>query len=79
MEISSFDDFAQRIRDFETWGDSGGYDFGGAVILLGACLDNLEKHALPAELEELTDRLEPSQITFLLKVAQTIRSGNTPR
>jgi len=73
MEISSFEAFAENIRNFTNWGDRGGYDFGGSVYLLGSCLDNLRKHATQVELEELAERLEPEQIAFLNELSKLTR------
>jgi hypothetical protein len=70
MEISSFEELAESLRNFTTWGNGGGYDFGGAAHLLGACLDNMQKHALQAEMEELAEHLNPDQIAFLKRLAQ---------
>lgn len=61
MQIDSLEELAGYLLDFETWDHRGGYDFGGMVSLLGACMDNLRKHALEAELPE---RLERSQLFF---------------
>ena len=69
MEISSFEELAEVLRNFTTWGDRGGYDFGGALTLLGACLENIQKHAQEAELEEVAERLDAGQIAFLKKLS----------
>jgi hypothetical protein len=72
MQISSFEELAATVRDFTTWGNRGGYDFGGALHLLGACLENMQKHAQQSELEEMAERLKPDQIAFLKKLAELV-------
>ena len=70
MEILSFDEFAEQLRNFTSWGNRSGNDFGGAAYLLGACLDNIQKNAQQTELEELAERLDISQFAFLKKLAE---------
>jgi hypothetical protein len=74
MEISSFEDLAATLRNFTTWGNRGGYDIGGALHLLGACLENIEKHAKQTELEEMAEHLDPDRIAFLKKLAGLIKA-----
>ena len=72
MEIRSFEELAATVRNFTTWGNRGGYDLGGAAHLLGACLENIEKHAQQAELDELSERLDSDQIAFLKKLTKLV-------
>ena len=44
------------------------YDFVGMVALLAACLDNLQAHALEAELEDIGGCFNDSQKAFLKKL-----------
>lgn len=68
MEIKSYEDLVAYLRQFETWGEGGGYDFVGVVHLLGACLDNLGQHAIADELETIEDILDPVQWSLLKQI-----------
>ena len=72
MEISSFEELAETLRNFTTRENRGGYDFGGALQLPGASIDNIQKHAQQAELKEMAERLEPDQMAFLKKPARPV-------
>ncbi|HEX5221179.1 MAG TPA: hypothetical protein VFZ59_16570 [Verrucomicrobiae bacterium] len=72
MNISSFEELVEYLRNFTTWGNRGGYDFGGAIHLFGASLDNLRKNATRVELEELKERLEADQIEFIKNLNQML-------
>jgi hypothetical protein len=67
-EIKNFESLVELLRNWRSWASEDQYDFGGMVSLLGACLGNLSQFALDAELEELSDILEPEQIAFLRKM-----------
>jgi 3-deoxy-D-arabino-heptulosonate 7-phosphate (DAHP) synthase len=55
--------------------EEGPYDFGGVLALLSACLDNLRKYALEAELEEIPEYLTTEQVKFLKKMADYMEVG----
>jgi len=62
--IESYEALVDLLRTWRSWSGDG-YDVGGMMHLLGACLDNLKAHALEAELDELAEFLEPAQVEFL--------------
>ena len=68
MQLTSFEDLVDYLRNFTTWGDRGGYDFAAMAHLLGACLDNLRRHARSDEVDELSRYLEPHQRDFLHRI-----------
>lgn len=73
MEFRTFEELESYLRRFMSWENRPDYDFGGAVSLLGACLDSLRERALDHELEELPDRLSDEQTAFLLKCASLLQ------
>lgn len=73
MVIESFEELEEVLRGFESWEDRGGYDFGGAMILLGACLDNLRRHAVEDELVTFGARLDGEQVPFFLRLAEMVK------
>ena len=44
------------------------YDANGMVTILGACLTNLSRFGLDADLEELNEIFEPHQVEVLMKL-----------
>lgn len=66
--IESFEDLENYIRTFTSWDNEGGYDFGGAVYLLLASLDNLRFRSLEAELDDIGEYMSQEQIVFLKKI-----------
>jgi hypothetical protein len=69
MWIRSFEELETYLRNFETWDNRGGFDFGGAVQLLGACRKCLHDKAQEQELRGLAEHLGEQQTTFLRKLA----------
>jgi hypothetical protein len=65
MTFTDFHSLASYLRGFQSWNDSGGYDFGGAVHLLEACLEGISEHALDADIEEVSQRLSPLAIQMI--------------
>jgi len=55
INIRSYEELEDMLRNWLCFGvqREHEYDFGGMASLLGACLDNLQKHALEAELEDI--------------------------
>jgi hypothetical protein len=51
-------------------GDNYIYDFGYVVQLFASLLDNLQKNALEAEIEEIAYRFNDDQRNFLMHLAQ---------
>jgi hypothetical protein len=60
-----------RVRHFV--GDRVPYDFGGAVTLKLASLNNLSEKALPAELADLPESLTEDESQFILQLADYVR------
>ena len=56
------------LRTTQTVSGGDQYDFVGMVHLLAACLDNLQAHALEAELEDIGGCFNDSQKAFLKKL-----------
>lgn len=70
---SNFEELEGFLRTWRSWvGDE--YDFGGMVALLGACLENIERHAIDGDLEDFADRLDPEQQRTLFKLAALVRN-----
>jgi hypothetical protein len=69
----------QYLREFvNVSGDPVPYDFGWAVAMLAALLDNLRVRSLEVELEEVSDRLTDEQRMFLAKLAACANRGAGP-
>ena len=73
--INSYSELLAYLEAWTSWEDPDVYDFGGIVGVLGACLTNLERNALDAELEDIANRLEPGQLETLLRMADLARAN----
>lgn len=70
MNLQNFDDLVRLLKEYRAWGNqSEGYDAVAMIRLLGACLDSLRQNALPSDLKDLPECLEPHQLMFLKKLA----------
>jgi hypothetical protein len=47
------------------------------AALLDACLSNLKRHALPVEIDEISDRLSDESKEILVRLASSIRDSST--
>ncbi len=63
--IGSFKELEDGLRDWKSFKDPEVYDVGGMWSLFCACTDNLQKYALPAEIEDLAKHLSDEQCAFL--------------
>ena len=72
MNIRSYEDLLDFLKNWEKQRDGSEYDFVGMAHLLGACLENLEKFSLEAELDRLSECLEEKPAQFLKKLAERI-------
>ncbi len=72
--ISSLGDLTERIRNWTSFRDEEVYDHGGLIQILCACLDNLRRHALPVDYEEMAERLSDEEIETLIKLADSVRN-----
>ena len=71
--FATFEELENFLREWRSFSDDAIYDTGGAIALLGACLDNLRARLLDAELEEEFElRLTDAQREYLKKIAATL-------
>ena len=72
-EIEDFEGLARYLREFRNaFGDPVPYDVHGLFHLLGAVLDNLMAHHLPADLEDC--RLSGPQLLYLEALVAAARN-----
>ncbi len=65
MQAQTLEDLIRHLREFRSWGNqSEGYDATAMSHLLGACLDNLQKNAMKADLTDLTSAWRPTTCRF---------------
>lgn len=69
----SFRELESYLREWMSFADNEIYDAGGGVALLGACLDNLQRHLLEEDVEDLRERLSESQRGYLIFLAERLR------
>jgi hypothetical protein len=69
--IESFEQVEEGLREWMSFGDPQSYDAGGMMALLCACVDNLRKYALPAELEDLGGSLTEEERAILKTLAES--------
>jgi hypothetical protein len=67
--IESFEQLEEGLREWMSFGDPQAYDAAGMMVLLCACLDNLRKYALPAELEDFGAGLTDEERAILKTLA----------
>ncbi len=67
-QILSYEQLESYLRTCLSVRGGDDYDFVGIVHLLAACLDNLQAHALDAELEDIGGCFTDSQKAFLNKL-----------
>lgn len=82
QEIIAFEELEEYLREFRVFRHGSlpsEYDFGGAVYLLAACLDNLRSHALDAQLEEIGNYLDPENMTFLHQLSDHLKAWREER
>lgn len=75
--VSSLEDLTERIRNWTSFKDEDVYDYGGLIHILAACLENLRRHSIPIDLEELSDRLSDEEIEMLIKLADAVNKGRS--
>jgi hypothetical protein len=71
-EVKSPYDLEKFIKEWGSNPEEGPYDFGEVFALLSACLDNLKKYALEAEIEDIPEYLTDEQAKFIKKMADYI-------
>jgi len=68
LRIDTYEQLETYLRTCVSVGGGDDYDFVGLVHLLAACLDNLQAHALEAELEDIGGCFTDSQKAYLKKL-----------
>jgi len=68
-EVKSPYDLETYVKEWGSNPEDEPYDFGEVLALLSACLDNLRKYALEAELEDIPEYLTSEQAKFIKKMA----------
>jgi hypothetical protein len=71
-----YDELVRYLRGFETWDDRGGFDFGGIVGLLGACLDCIAAKAQSQEISDIAEHLTDRQVKALRVLAASASKSN---
>jgi hypothetical protein len=74
--IESFAQLEEGLREWRSFEDPQAYDVGAMMALFCACVDNLRKYALPAELEYLGGDLLDDQRAVLKMMLES--SGTAP-
>lgn len=75
--FASLDELMAFLRDWQVWQapQAHEYDVNSMIRLLGACADNLRRHALTAELADIPLVLEPEQVAFLRDLGRLLERG----
>ena len=69
--IQSFEQLEDGLREWMSFGDPQSYDASGMMALLCACIDNLRKYALPAELEDFGASLTEEERAILKTLGES--------
>jgi len=72
-KVENFKDLIGFLEDWRSFKDSQIYDYGGMVRLLIACLNNLKRYGLEAELEDISEFFEDEEKEFFLKIAKYLK------
>ena len=68
----SFEDLEKFLVNWENINGQGGYDSGGMLLLLKACIQNLKNNCFIDTLEEMEDFLTPEEISFIKELLEKI-------
>jgi hypothetical protein len=72
--VETFEEHEQYLRGFTNFGGGPApYDFGGAVTLMLALVNNLRENASATELEDLPKSLSDGESEFILQLAEYVR------
>ena len=74
-QVTDLTDLAGRLRAWTSFADAQVYDFGGLVLLLGACLDNMRSHGIPGDMDEIGERLTQEQAEMILRLADALKAN----
>lgn len=69
----TYESLSEWLRNFSTFNDAGDYDFNGAIGLLLSIVDNLARHHLPVDIENLEESdfaFTPAQKGFLTRLLE---------
>lgn len=70
----NYEDLVDYLRHFVNFGGGpNDYDFIGVVHLMLASLDNLNRNALEAHMEDIAEVLDKEQAAFVLRLADHLR------
>lgn len=73
--IKSYEQLAAYLREFVNWHcDVAPYDSVGVAHLLGALLDNMHRHGLEVDFNEMQQRLTPEQAATLRRIAAQLQA-----
>lgn len=76
-EIGSYEELEDFLRNWVSFGgDTGMYDIVGMARLFAACLENLRKQHIEADVDTLSDVLTADQIAFLRKLAENLPAAD---
>jgi hypothetical protein len=70
--LKTYDDLEEYLSEWKSFEDDNTYDFNGIVILLSACLRNINKYALEEEINDLPQALQGEEKKLLLKISSMI-------
>ena len=60
------------LREWTCWTGAPDFDAESMVLLLGACVDSLRRHANELDLDEVGELLIPEQADFLTELARQV-------
>ena len=69
--ITSFQDLEQGLKDWSSFSNPDAYDFVAMFALFCACIDNLRRNALPAEIQDLGKELSDEERAFLRTMVES--------
>jgi hypothetical protein len=71
-EIKSYEQLVKYLEHWTSFNDKDTYDFIGLLGLLGACLKNINKHAIEGDFDAINDALDASEKDTIQKLAKLI-------
>lgn len=75
-KIESYYELSEEVKNWTSFNFSGvgNYDFIGMLELFQGVLNNLEKHSIEHDFEDLEDFFEESEILFLKKILKLVEN-----
>lgn len=71
--VSSLGDLTERIGNWTSFCDDYVYDHGGLIQILAALLDNMRKHSIASDFEEVSGRLSNEQREMLIRLSDAVK------